>query len=229
MSLSHSASTGQLVRKNKKTHRLNDTQSIRASNRGSSTSKNAKERERKWRSPNHLMPVEAAKRRGAGAKTQPSQLNNYDPSSYALKHKLQPLANKVIVARPDLRHTYSSLEVITTAFNEVVQHELTVKPQLGGMLARLRDSYITLFEQLIGQLVQIQKEYQSTNRRLARERDTAVLELTGRLKQMHERLYLVSSASLIKSEVLKMGQQNTVQLEHEIGNLRQLVSGGLTY
>ncbi len=114
------------------------------------------------------------------------------------------------------------------AFNEVVQHELSVKPKLGIMLAKLRDSYLNLFEQLINKLVNIQLDFQATTTRIARERDNSVLELTGRLKEMHERLRLVSHASYIKSNVLAMSQSNTLQLENEIQDMRQLVTSNLT-
>ena len=96
---------------------------------------------------------------GFAGGTAPSSLNKMPSSSYSLEAGLPRRHKKFLSRKFDLHQQYTCLDLLTSAFSEVIEDISKSKPDLGRLLGRVRGSYKKLFTRLIDNVVQNQKEF----------------------------------------------------------------------
>ena len=140
---------------------------------------------------------------------------------------LAHLVHNVSASNSALQSQLRGLDLLSSAFAQLISEVGGSKAHLARLLTRVRDSYRLLFGNLIDTLQAVQSQYESSLHACVGEYKALQMHMDGKVAHLEQRVRLLTSISASKDDMLQLGDAQARTLEAEISELKDGITQGI--
>jgi hypothetical protein len=136
---------------------------------------------------------------------------------YAGPPSLAPLADSVAASNASLQAQLRGLDLLSTAFGELIGEIGASKGHLARLLTRVKDNYKLLFGNLVDEIMTVKNAYTTSLHGCIADYKSLQLRMDGKVAHLEHRVRLLTQVSASKDGMIALNEEALRQVEDEMG------------